>query len=219
MQEVISFNGSRLIKNSYTEEENFRAYQLFSMMDKDLSGKISFQEFREVLLGENIERTYIEFDYADCGIIWELDEDNCVVLKGVEKGSPAESTSQLVRGLKLLQINDELVPQHDPSALEFVTSLLEDIYDDPVSLEFLHPLVIYFYSLVQFILTNHFSQIVINSFSAILDIEVEEKIYSIALPVGAVNNVEVRMLIISTTTRSYFLRLSFRKDKFYNFFK
>jgi len=110
-------------------------------MDTDLSGKISFPELKRVLNGENFRTMTVEFNHPDCGIVWEIDSDLCVSICKTERGSPASANPIITRGLRLVNINDQPVPQNDASCLSVARTILEDLDHEPVKFDFLEPLV------------------------------------------------------------------------------
>lgn len=91
----------------------------------------------------------------------------------MEEGSLALNFPFLIQRMRLHTINGQVIPQHDPKSLELVYSTLLRLHDDPVSLEFLEPII------------------VINKFTCVLDMEVGSQVFSIGLPVGAVYNLNV----------------------------
>ena len=110
-------------------------------MDTDLSGKISFPELKRVLNGENFRTVTADFNHPDCGIIWEIDSDLCVSINKTERGSPAAANAVITKGLRLVSINDQPVPQNDASCLSVAQSILEDFDGEPIKLDFIEPLV------------------------------------------------------------------------------
>ena len=68
-------------RTNFSEEENMRAYRLFQIMDIDGSGNVDLREIKRVLMSDMERIMEDSFDHADCGIIWGLDEQNCVVIK------------------------------------------------------------------------------------------------------------------------------------------
>lgn len=189
-----------------TAEENYRAYKLFSMMDVDNGGSISLRELNRVLMGDAERFLTCDFEHPDTGIVWGLDEDNCVVITSIEQHSHAIKFPFLVKKMKLYKIDDAKVPQYNPGALEFVYQELLRHHDEPVSLVFLEPVII------------------INQFSCMLDVEVEGRVLSIALPVGAVYNLDYFTANISKfLTQAHpllrFVEVNFIKRKRQIFFK
>lgn len=155
---------------SDTKEENYRAYKLFSMMDIDGGGSISLREIKRVLMGEAVRFVSCSFDHPDSGLLYELDEENCVVIADIESDSIATKFPFLINRMRLFRINDFKVQLYDARSLQKVYQELVRLGDDPVELDFVEPLI------------------VINKFSCVLDIEVNQQIYSVELPVGAVYN-------------------------------
>ena len=189
-----------------TADENYRAYKLFSMMDVDNGGSISLRELNRVLMGDAIRFLTCDFDHPDSGIVWGLDEENCTVISSIEQHSQAVKYPFLVKKMKLYKIDDVLIPQNTSSSLEFVYQELLRHHDEPVQLVFLEPIII------------------INQFSCMLDIEVEGKCLSIALPVGAVYNLDTFTANISRfLTQAHpilkYIEVNFIKRKRQIFFK
>ena len=50
-----------------TQEENYRAYKLFSMMDVDNGGSISLRELNRVLMGDAVRFLNCDFEHPDTG--------------------------------------------------------------------------------------------------------------------------------------------------------
>jgi hypothetical protein len=105
--------------------------------------------------------------------VWGLDEEACVAIAQIEEGSLALNFPFLILRMRLHAINGQEIPLHDPKSLELVYSILLKLHDDPVTLQFLEPMI------------------VINKFSCVLDIEVDRKVYPTYLPIGAVYNLNV----------------------------
>jgi Ca2+-binding EF-hand superfamily protein len=156
-----------------TQEENYRAYKLFSMMDVDSGGSISLRELYRVLMGDATRYVSCDFEHPDSGIVWGLDEENCVAIMSIEEGSLALNFPFLIQRMRLNAINGEVIPQHNPKALDMVYEMLLKLHEDPVTLQFVEAII------------------VINKFSCVLDVEVDNRAHSIFLPVGAVYNLEV----------------------------
>ena len=156
-----------------TEAENYRAYKLFSMMDVDGGGSISLRELYRVLLGEVTRHVGCTFAHPDSGIFWGVDEENCVIVQQIEEASLAGNFPFLIERMRVFSINGVEIPLYDPKAIEQVYSELLKLYEEPVEMQFREPLLI------------------INKFSCVLDMEVEGRLYSITLPVGAVYNLEI----------------------------
>ncbi len=87
-------------------------------MDTDNSGSISLREINKLLMGDVYRSFTIDFEHPDTGIMWGLDSDNCVAVTDVEPHSPAADVTNLIRGLRLLRVNDVEIPQHDPKSIE-----------------------------------------------------------------------------------------------------
>lgn len=137
-------------------EENFNAYRLFCLMDVDNSGFISLRELRRVLTGHNAHSLLLaKFDHPDVGIIWNLDEDDCVCISHIEDKSPASLNRDLINGLILMRINQTMIPPYDRRSLQLLHDQLIKIHDQDIELEFVEPLVIFYYFfiiIIQFIL-------------------------------------------------------------------
>ena len=71
--EPVDFELADPFKSLHTEEENFRAYRLFSMIDLDGSGSVTLREIERVLDGFTDVRTLKEtFPDADTGLVFDL---------------------------------------------------------------------------------------------------------------------------------------------------
>jgi len=130
-----------LLQRTYTQEENFKSYQLFTIMDADQSGKISLDELQRVLNGEKLRSITVDFDHPDTGMVWGLDEDDCVVITSIEVGSPAQENAKLLPGLRLKRIDSHEIPLFEKSSLERTLEVLGEIYNQPLQFEFMDPLV------------------------------------------------------------------------------
>jgi hypothetical protein len=123
-------------------EENFAAYRLFCIMDIDNSGLISLRELRRVLTGTTARATLnVRFEHPDVGIVWNLDQDDCVVIDHIEDKSPATLKTEVINGLMLLRINSCPITPYDRGSLEVLHKELIKIHDDYMELEFVEPLV------------------------------------------------------------------------------
>jgi hypothetical protein len=158
------------VKKSYTKDENYRAYKLFSMMDIDGGGSISLRELSRVLMGEVVRFVSCSFEHPDSGILFGLDEESCVIISEIESDSVALRFPFLITRMRLFRINDFKIRQNDAKYLQKVYQELVKLGDDPVEMDFIEPLI------------------VVNKFSCVLDIEVDKEIYSVTLPVGAFYN-------------------------------
>eukprot|EP01041_Mallomonas_annulata_P011766 gene11766-24666_t len=163
-------------KVNYSQEENFKAYQAFTMIDTDHSGRISLDELRYVLNGDRLKTIVVPFPHPDVGIIWGLDEDSCVIIQEIEVGSPAILNENIFLGLRLIRINNVDIPKYSEESLDIVDETINEIFDKPVEFTFVEPLL------------------VVSSFTADLDIIVHgsyNDMYTATLPVGAVFRVDI----------------------------
>lgn len=160
------------IKSNYTQDENYRAYKLFSMMDVDGGGSISLRELNRILMGEVIRFVSCDFDHPDTGIVYGLDEENCAAIIEIEAMSSASQFPFLIERMRLHKINDLVIKQHDRKSLDTVYKELLRIHDEPLTLTFHEPVLI------------------INKFSCAIDIEIEGDIYYVSLPIGAIYSAE-----------------------------
>ncbi len=78
-----------------SQEENYRAFKLFSIMDTDNSGSITLAEINRLLMGDIYNSFTVDFDHPDTGIKWGLDCDNCVSVLDVEAHSPSSEVFTL----------------------------------------------------------------------------------------------------------------------------
>ena len=160
-------------KSVYSQEDNYRAFKLFSMMDSDNGGSISLREVNRVMMGDSVRYVTMNFEHPDTGVVWALDEDNCVIIASVEPYSLGAAEPILVENMRLVRINNSEIPLHDPRALSLLYRKLVQCDTSPIELEFLEPILI------------------LNQYNYMLDIEVEKRIFSIKLPLGAVYNLDV----------------------------
>ena len=71
--EKVELNLADPFKTNYTEDENFRAYRMFSMIDLDGSGYVTLREIERILMGQQELRTLTEnFPDADTGMVFGL---------------------------------------------------------------------------------------------------------------------------------------------------
>jgi len=171
--EKVELDVSNIFKQDYTPEENYRAYKLFSIMDVDNGGSISLRELKRCVMGDISDTLEISFDHPDCGIVWGVDEDNCIIVDRVEENSPASLINFLVPRLRLVKFNGKNVPPHDKSFLQYIYKELFKLIDESITLEFKEPVLIF------------------NKFSHSIDVEVGGRQFSVLLPIGAVYNAEV----------------------------
>jgi hypothetical protein len=157
-------------KINYTEEENYEAYKVFCIMDVDNSGCITIRELQRLLMGQFTKFMHLDFPHPDTGIIWGLDHENCVVIKDIEPLSPASKRLDILVGMRLKQVNSEPLPKGNKVGLKILHKELIRTGHGPVHFEFYEP----FYLITKF--TTH------------LDLEVDGIVYSVALPIGAAND-------------------------------
>ena len=158
----------------FTEEENYRAYKLFSIIDANSGGCVTLRELKRCLMGDTFRTFSKKFDHPDTGIIFGLDEDDCVVVQAIEPGSPAALDPYMQTGLQLWEVNGANIAPHNHASLQKAQEELISLYDDPVHFEFVEPVLI------------------ITKFSNKLDIEFPDgTLYEVELPVGAVNNLQI----------------------------
>ena len=157
-------------RTNFSEEENMRAYRLFQIMDIDGSGNVDLREIKRVLMSDMERIMEDSFDHADCGIIWGLDEQNCVVIKSVEKFSPATKRRYLLPGLRLKTINDKEIPLNGgKKSLDLVHKMiLRTGPEDPLNMIYYEPLFI------------------LSPYTNVIDIEVEGEMFSAEIEVGAI---------------------------------
>jgi Ca2+-binding EF-hand superfamily protein len=167
MKEV-TIDLSDTIKRNYTDEENYRAYKLFSIMDLQFSGTITMRELYRVLKGDTYRTIKVIFDHADCGIDWKLDEEGCCAVLCVHEDSPLGKDSLIVPGMRLAAIDGSPIPQKDARSLDVLHEKLIKAYDQSIELEFIEPLLY------------------ISEFGYYMDIKANGVQYSVKLPIGAV---------------------------------
>lgn len=150
-----------------SQEENYRAYKLFSMMDVDGGGSISLREINRVLMGETIRFVSVKFEHPDTGILFGVDEEQCVYIADFERESVASEHPTLVKRMRLHRVNNYKVKQKSAKELHRVFEELLRLGDDEVELEFYEPVII------------------INKFSCFFDIEIDSQVFSCKFPIGA----------------------------------
>lgn len=160
-------------QRAYSQEENYRAYKLFNIIDSNNGGTITLRELKRCLMGDTFRTFKVHFDHPDSGFVFGLDEDVCVMVDKIEADSPAANDPYLIRGLQVWKVNDTFIPPNDPKSLALVYKLLLQSHDEPVDFEIVEPIL------------------QITTLSNIIDIEALGQIFSVALPVGAVYNLGV----------------------------
>jgi hypothetical protein len=143
------------------------------MMDIDGGGSISLRELNRVLMGEVVRFVSCAFEHPDSGLLFGLDEENCVIVSEIESDSIARKFPFLVTRMRLFRMNDFKVKLYEAKSLQKVYQELVKLGDDPVELDFVEPLI------------------VINKFSCVLDLEVDGQVFSVTLPVGAFYNMKI----------------------------
>lgn len=140
-------------------------------MDIDGGGSISLRELNRVMMGDMQRYVTCEFKHPDTGIIFGVDEEQCVMITSIEPDSMASKYPFLIPRMRLHRINSNFyVKPYDARALQAVYQQLLRLHDEPVALEFYEPII------------------VLNKFSCMLDLEVNNEVFSVSLPVGAVYN-------------------------------
>jgi hypothetical protein len=142
-------------------------------MDIDNSGSVSLRELNRVLMGDVEQFISCEFSHPDTGILWEMDDENCVTIASIENNSPASKFPFLIPKMKLAKINNTIIPQNNEKSLQQVYTELLKLRNGSATLEFLEPALI------------------INKFCCWIDIEVDKNIFSVELPIGAIYNLDV----------------------------
>lgn len=133
-------------------------------------GSINSTKLFKLLFGDFVNTFACEFLHSDSGIVFGLDYEKKIVIESLEELSPSSEFSILTNGLRLLKINDENILDFGFGflALKKVRKIITKINKNKIKFEFLEP------------------TLSITKFSNILDIEIDNKIYSLKLPVGAV---------------------------------
>ena len=156
---------------SFSQDENYRAYKFFSIVDFDNAGSINPRKLFKLLFGDYINTFTAVFTHQDTGVVWGLDEEDQVCIAHLEEGSPASQLPTLVDKLRLLRINNLKVPPlgGSVSAIRAVRAAIKQIRRGKVIFEFLEP------------------SLTISPFSRYIDIEVEglDEMQTVDLPVGA----------------------------------
>ena len=129
-----------------TQEENFRAYKLFSMMDVDGGGTISLRELKRVLMGDDDRYVTCDFTHPDTGIVWRLDEEDCVCIDSIEQDSSAMLFPFLITRMRIHRINRQKIHLYDPSQLQALYQILLQLGSTPVEIEFVEPIICLLYT-------------------------------------------------------------------------
>ena len=66
------------------------------MMDVDGGGSISLRELNRVMMGDSQRYISCDFGHPDTGIIFGLDEENCVIIADIETDSMASKYPFLI---------------------------------------------------------------------------------------------------------------------------
>lgn len=159
-------------KINYTEEENYEAYKVFSIMDVDNSGCITIRELQRLLMGQFSKTMPLDFDHPDSGIVWGLDKKNNVIVQSIEKESPASKHFDIIPGFKLKKVNSVLLTQENKVGLKELHKELIRSGHGAIHYEFFEPFFL------------------ISKFTVSIDVEVDDRVYSATLPVGAVNEIK-----------------------------
>ena len=166
-------------------------------MDIDGGGSISLRELNRVMMGDMQRYVTCDFSHPDTGIIFGVDEEQCVMIASIEAESMASKYPFLIPRMRLHRVNANFyVKPYDARSLQAVYQQLLRLHDEPVALEFYEPII------------------VINKFSCMLDVEVNHQIFSVTLPVGAVYNhhifcEKILDLMRQTSPMLQFLELKF----------
>ena len=157
---------------SFSQDENYRAYKFFSIVDFDNAGSINPRKLFKLLFGDFINTFTAVFTHQDTGVVWGLDEDDQVCIAQLEDGSPASLLPTLVDKLRLLRVNNLKVPPlgGGVTAIRTVRAAIKQIRRGKVIFEFLEP------------------SLTISPFCRYIDIEVEglEELQTVELPVGTI---------------------------------
>lgn len=136
-------------------------------------GSISSQKLFNLLFGKFLNTFICEFAHSDTGVVFGLDKENKVIITKLEKHSPSSTLLILTKGLRLLKINDAIVDNEGSEGLKKIKKIIYNLNNkDKIKFEFIEP------------------SIVISIYSCILDIEIDNTIYTLNLPIGAVYNIE-----------------------------
>jgi hypothetical protein len=122
-------------------------------------------------MGQFSKSMPMDFDHPDTGIIWGLDLRNNVVIKAIEKDSPASKCFDIIPGFKLKMINKEVITQENKVGLKQLHKELIRSGHGAIHYDFFEPFFL------------------VSKFTVSLDVEVDDRIYSAYLPVGAVNGI------------------------------
>ena len=83
------------------------AYQAFSMIDADGSGRVTVRELARYISGQLIDTFDCRFPVADTGMTFANDKDGNIIVKDMESGSPADVHPDMDPGLRVLLLNGQ----------------------------------------------------------------------------------------------------------------
>ena len=89
----------------FSQDENYRAYKFFSIIDFDNAGSIDRRKMFKLLFGDYMNTFTSVFTHQDTGVYFGLDEEDQVCVTALEEGSPASLLPTLVVKLRLLRVN------------------------------------------------------------------------------------------------------------------
>ena len=180
-------------KDPDDQVDDAAAYEAFSVLDVDASGRISLRELQRYLAGDAEYFHDIVFQDADVGIKFEAYGPGLVKVLEIESYSPASKHPDLAVGLKLLTFNgdkptiDHLpkfkewdAPKKNVETLRWLEHLVKVASKDtPYTYKFLEPKYIF------------------NPFNNKIDIEVEKSgIVTVEIPEGAYNSHDEIIMVV-----------------------
>ena len=157
------------------QDENYRAYKFFSIIDFDNAGSIDRPKLFKLLFGDYVNTFTSVFTHQDTGVNFGLDFDNQICIQQLEEGSPASQLPTLVERLRLVRVNDTLVGPlgGGVDALRTVRATIKRIRRGKVTFEFLEPMM------------------TITSFTCHIDFEIYGYgLHTLVLPLGAVYDLD-----------------------------
>jgi hypothetical protein len=127
----------------FSQDENYRAYKFFSIIDFDNAGSIDRRKLFKLLFGDYVNTFTSSFTHQDTGVYFGLDEEDQVCITALEDGSPASLLPTLVVKLRLLRVNTLQVPPLGGgiSAVRAVRAAITKVRRGKVTFEFLEPLM------------------------------------------------------------------------------
>ena len=109
------------------------------MIDIDNKGSISLRKLNRVILGTTTRTFPCKFPHPDTGIVWTIDEDNCVCIEEIEPYSTASKSPMLTQNLRVRKVQDVEIPPMNSSSLSYVRRELVRLGDSELTMHFQEP--------------------------------------------------------------------------------